>query len=156
MHAQKFKAAALGGTFDILHIGHERLLRKAFEISDEVVIGLSSDEFAKRRGKSPVHSYEDRRASLEAYLKDAFPGRKFTIAKLENNFGPTITDQKIEALVASEETSPRIDEMNEIRAEHNAKPVKLVTVPLARDGDGKIISTTRIRNKEIDREGNPV
>ena len=39
----------LGGTFDLLHAGHEALLAKAFAIGDkEVIIGITSDAMAKR------------------------------------------------------------------------------------------------------------
>ena len=42
----KYDAVALGGTFDIIHIGHIALLEKGFSISKKVIIGLTSDDFA--------------------------------------------------------------------------------------------------------------
>ena len=58
----KYKRAAVGGTFDILHIGHKHLLETSFQISEEVVIGVTSDKIGRRRvGKecrsrwSPYH-----------------------------------------------------------------------------------------------------
>ena len=47
---KKYKLVALGGTFDILHRGHLELLRKGFGISYKVIIGLTSDEMATRKG----------------------------------------------------------------------------------------------------------
>ncbi|MCK5414405.1 MAG: adenylyltransferase/cytidyltransferase family protein, partial [Thermoplasmata archaeon] len=40
---------AVGGTFEIIHIGHRALLAKAFAVAvgDEVLIGLTSDHLAK-------------------------------------------------------------------------------------------------------------
>ena len=38
---------AVGGTFQPLHDGHKTLLRKAFELSKNVDIGLTSDEMAR-------------------------------------------------------------------------------------------------------------
>ena len=44
-----FSLIAMGGTFDIVHKGHLTLLTHAFEISDKVIIGLTSDEFAEKK-----------------------------------------------------------------------------------------------------------
>ncbi|HJJ55294.1 MAG TPA: adenylyltransferase/cytidyltransferase family protein, partial [Methanocorpusculum sp.] len=56
----------VGGTFDMLHIGHKALLRQAFETAGTdgfVIIGLSSDEFAGRK-QHPVHTFETRKKEL--------------------------------------------------------------------------------------------
>ena len=39
----QYRVIALGGTFDIIHIGHIELLKKGFSISEKVIIGLTSD-----------------------------------------------------------------------------------------------------------------
>ena len=49
----KFSLVAMGGTFDIIHQGHLTLLANAFEISNKVIIGLTSDEFVQKKGKKP-------------------------------------------------------------------------------------------------------
>ena len=41
----------MGGTFDFIHKGHMTLLSEAFTIADKVIIGLTSDEMALRKGK---------------------------------------------------------------------------------------------------------
>ena len=67
----EFSLVAMGGTFDIIHRGHITLLSNAFEISEKVIIGLTSDEFAKKRGKTVTNNYETRLANLtEIILKD--------------------------------------------------------------------------------------
>ena len=45
---KKYGKVCLGGTFDRIHIGHEKLLKMAFEVGEEVIIGLTSDTKAKR------------------------------------------------------------------------------------------------------------
>lgn len=49
------------GTYDLLHIGHLRLLNRASRYGVRLVVGVSSDElnFAKK-GKYPVYCQEDR------------------------------------------------------------------------------------------------
>lgn len=54
------------GTFDLLHYGHINLLKRAKEYGDYLVVGLSTDEFNKEKGKKSYFSYEKRKALLEA------------------------------------------------------------------------------------------
>jgi glycerol-3-phosphate cytidylyltransferase len=63
------------GTFDILHIGHINLLRRARALGDRLVVGLSSDEFNRGKHKSSLLNYENRKAVLEAirYVDEVFP-----------------------------------------------------------------------------------
>lgn len=49
------------GTFDLLHIGHVRILKRAKEYGDRLIVGVSSDELNyKKKNKYPVYSQEDR------------------------------------------------------------------------------------------------
>ncbi len=50
------------GTYDLLHIGHLRLLTRARELGDELYVGVSSDEFNAIKGKRAFFSYADRAA----------------------------------------------------------------------------------------------
>lgn len=151
---KKFEIAALGGTFDVIHRGHADLLRKGFEISSKVIIGLTSDEFARRKGKAPTNDYETRYKALEAVIKRNFPQAAYEISRLENDFGPAVLEREVQALVVSDETAFQGDNLNRLRRERGLPDVKVVVVPMALAGDGKRISSTRIRNSEIDADGN--
>lgn len=48
------------GTFDLLHIGHIRLLKRLAALGDELVVAVSTDEFNELKGKKSVYSYSDR------------------------------------------------------------------------------------------------
>lgn len=144
----------MGGTFDILHKGHHTLLSNAFDISDRVIIGITSDEFATKKGKIPINKYEQRFENLTSLLTKHFPNASFEISKLENDFGPAVLEKEVEALVVSEETSNQGIILNELRAKKNLPPVQVVTVPMFLAKDGTRISTTRIKNLEIDIDGN--
>lgn len=54
------------GTFDLLHWGHIRLLKRARELGDYLVVALSTDEFNNGKGKQIYYPYETRKAILEA------------------------------------------------------------------------------------------
>jgi glycerol-3-phosphate cytidylyltransferase len=55
-----------GGTFDLPHKGHYRLLKRAAEIG-RVVVALNTDEFIEKyKGKAPILTYEERKEALLA------------------------------------------------------------------------------------------
>ncbi len=54
------------GTYDLLHYGHVRLLRRAAALGDYLVVGLSTDEFNALKGKESFYSYEVRKEMLES------------------------------------------------------------------------------------------
>ncbi|MDD3305448.1 MAG: glycerol-3-phosphate cytidylyltransferase [Bacilli bacterium] len=54
------------GTFDLLHVGHINILKRAKELGDYLVVAVSTDEFNDSKGKKAYHSYEDRKQIVEA------------------------------------------------------------------------------------------
>ena len=54
------------GTFDLLHYGHINLLRRAKAMGDYLVVGLSTNEFNRIKGKECYFSYDERRKLLES------------------------------------------------------------------------------------------
>ena len=63
------------GTFDLLHVGHINLLRRAKEYGDYLIVVLSTDEFNRIKHKEAYHSYESRKMILEAirYVDEVLP-----------------------------------------------------------------------------------
>ena len=151
---KSFDLVAMGGTLDVVHSGHMALLDKAFSISSKVIIGLSSDQLAKKMGKNLTNDYIKRLSLLKSVIEKNFPNSSYEISKLENDFGPAVIEGSVKALVVSEETSSKGLHLNELRAERNLPPVKILVVPMVLAEDGKAISTTRIKNSEIDGNGN--
>ena len=43
------------GTYDLFHYGHQRLLERAKELGDYLIVGVTADDFDKKRGKINVH-----------------------------------------------------------------------------------------------------
>ena len=54
------------GSFDLFHFGHIALLKRAKNLGDYLIVGLSSDKFSKGKGKIPFYNYEQRKIFLEA------------------------------------------------------------------------------------------
>jgi pantetheine-phosphate adenylyltransferase len=150
----KYETVALGGTFDIIHKGHVALLSEAFSISSHAIIGLTGDELAMKKNKKIINDYSKRFESLTNVIKMKFPNSSYTISKLENDFGPAAIEGKVDALIVSEETSNKGEILNTLRKKRNLPPVEIVMVPMVLAKDGSKISTSRIKNSEIDTEGN--
>ncbi len=151
---KKFRKVAVGGTFDEFHRGHKVLLMKAFEIGGHVLIGLCSDEFVEKMGKPhATASYEERLKELRGFLKVLGLSDKAEIVSLNDPYGVTVTDRCIEALVVSEETEKTALKINQKRSEAQLPPLTIVTISMVPAENYEPISTTRIREGEIDREG---
>ena len=75
------------GTYDLLHYGHIRLLKRAKELGDYLIVALSTDEFNELKGKKAYHNYETRKKMLEAirYVDLVIP---------ENDWNQKIDDVK--------------------------------------------------------------
>jgi len=147
----------VGGTFDMLHKGHKALLRKALEVGEHVIIGLTTDEFARSLGKPhEIAPYQERLAELMAFLMEEGVLHRAEVVALNDPYGPPAWNGCYEAIVVSEETEPGARVINELRARRGLKPLDVVVIPLVRAENGKPISTTRIRAGEIDREGRPL
>ena len=49
------------GTFDVLHVGHVRVLKRAAEYGDRLVVGVSADELnIAKKGRAPVFDQDER------------------------------------------------------------------------------------------------
>lgn len=55
------------GVFDMFHIGHLNILKRAKEQCDYLIVGVSTDELCKSyKKKEPIIPYEERKAIIEA------------------------------------------------------------------------------------------
>ena len=144
----------LGGTFDKLHKGHRMLIDKAFETAGKngfVFIGLTTASMV--REKKNVEKYDFRKKQIESYISQQNFSIKFEIKPIEDKFGPSIAGD-FDAIVVSPGTKKTALEINEMRKKKNKKILKIVEIPFILADDDKPISSTRIKNREIDEEGN--
>jgi len=146
--------AAIGGTFDRLHKGHKTLLRRAFELGEKVLIGLTTTEMVKHKPDwENIASYEEREAELEKWLdSEGYIGR-YIIRPLHDVYGPSITMPELQLIVVSEETCPVAKEINEIRKDNGLPLMHIAVLTMVMAEDQISISSTRIRAGLIDRDG---
>jgi pantetheine-phosphate adenylyltransferase len=148
-----FNKSVVGGTFDNFHLGQKELLKKAFENSKKVVIGITSDDFAKRFRTEKIESYEVRKKNVEDFCKKL---GDYEIVEINDFYGPSTIDPDIDCIVVSEETLLRAQEINAVRFKKGLSKLAILMIPLYMAKDNKPLSSDRIRRGEINSDGDPI
>lgn len=117
------------GTFDLFHIGHLNLLRRARELGDYLVVAVSTDEFNSRKHKQCVYPWDHRAKIVQAirYVDLVIPETSWE-QKIED-----VKEHSIDVFVIGEDWKGEFDFLEEY--------CKVVYLPRT-----KSISTTGIKN----------
>lgn len=98
------------GTFDLFHYGHLRLLKRAKELGDYLIVALSTDEFNSIKNKVSHFNYEERKEMLSAikYVDEIIA---------ENNWEQKRSDiinNKIDIFVMGDDWQGKFDELKDL------------------------------------------
>jgi len=152
MKNSAYQCLALGGTFDHLHIGHEKFLTFASDLAEHLIIGLTNQEMALTKPyPNATQTYDQRRETLLEFLKTHQIPHK--IITLHDIFGTTLQDQSIQALTVTTETQTGAKLINQARIKKHLPPLPIHVCQLAIDELGQPIHSARIRSGEISRRG---
>lgn len=96
------------GTFDLLHYGHINLLKRAKQLGDYLIVGLSTDEFNAIKGKKSYFSYEERKMLLESirYVDLVIPEKNWE-QKIDD-----VINYHVDTFVIGDDWEGRFDYLN--------------------------------------------
>jgi len=140
----------VGGTFNVLHRGHRALLDKAFEVGDEVAIGVMSDAYVASHKERSV-PLESRLGAIRAYLSSK--SKPFAINVIEDAEGNLMKDASLTGLVVSPERFTQAEQLARKRREMGLGELRIYRIGHILADDCTPISSSRVLEGEIDAEG---
>ena len=72
---KKYKRGYTSGVYDMFHIGHLNILKKAKEQCEYLIVGVTTDELATYKNKTPIIPYDERKEIIAAirYVDEVVP-----------------------------------------------------------------------------------
>ncbi len=143
-----------GGTFDGLHEGHVFFLKQAIASAQKITIGLTSEAYIRRFKKDAgVSPFSIRYRALTTWLRKQGVADRVHIVPLDNKWGPVLLPDGFDSIAVTAHNSQTAQEINAVRKERGLAPLILVPIDLVEADDKRPISSTRVRNGEIDKKG---
>ena len=143
----KYNIVVLGGTFDLIHNGHRKLLTLAAAVcQSKLIVGITGDKMLVNKSKAYLISdIHIRSKGVKDVLNCLFPSLNVEIVPIDDPFGPTITDPNIDAIVVSSETIIGAFKINKIRNERN---MRSLSVLVSNRDDAASLSSSFLRDKK--------
>lgn len=108
---KRYRKAITFGTFDLFHVGHVRILQRAADVADSLVVGVSTDGLnISKKGRAPVFNFDERTEILRAcrYVDEVFPEE--SLAKKREY----ILKYGAEVLIMGDDWEGKFDEFKDI------------------------------------------
>lgn len=149
---ERYEHMIVGGSWDRFHAGHRYLLLTAFERGERVDIGITSDSMLEEKlGHTDFWGYDRRRREVRAFLKRFGCEDSARLLRIDDFRGNAVKEG--DALLVTDETRENGERINEERKERGMDSLELVEVERMSAEDGELISSSRIREGEIDGDG---
>lgn len=150
----KYQYLAVGGTFDHLHRGHKKLLDTAFSLAPKVAVALTVKDFSQHKEiAQAILPYHIRYQELLAYLKNKNFIKRASIFPLHDIYGIARDDKTLDSIIVTKKTYNNAVKINKLRLAHALPHLNIIKVSYIKSSDGRIITSTRIRKGEINRDG---
>lgn len=144
----------VAGTFDHLHAGHTYLLDLAFAQAKKISIGIATDTLYKHKTlASVIEPLEQRKQQVEQYLNMSGYAERAVLFELSDVYGISLTDETLDAIYVTPDTVENAHKINKERGKKGMKPLEIYTALMMSGDDGEIISSSRIRQGIINRQG---
>lgn len=149
----KYKHIAIGGTFDLLHLGHQKFIKHAFSIGERVTIGVTSEELVKKLKGGSHQGFSQRFKVVRAFVNFNKFSRLASVIQLDDIFGSTLHDETIDCLLVTDDSLAGAKIVNKGRIKIGLKELPVEVFSLVLGKDKKAISSKRIRDGEINQQG---
>ena len=141
----------VGGTFEFFHLGHQKLIQTALSHCTTLEIWVISDEIAHKKDIR-ISSWQERCDFLQSKLSLEEISR-ISFHELIDDYGIAIYHNTASAIFCTNETKSNCISINEIRFKNDLKELSIIEVPHVLSADGNVISSSRIRDGDIDSNG---
>lgn len=99
------------GTFDVFHVGHLRILERARELGDRLLVGISTDKMNfDKKGRYPIYSQEERVAIIRSlrHVDDVFLEESLALKR------HYLLEYQADVLVMGDDWAGKFDEFTDI------------------------------------------
>jgi pantetheine-phosphate adenylyltransferase len=150
--AKKYNIVGLGGTFDHFHQGHKHFLQFAARWGRTLHVGVTHPKLTLYKPYAYlIEEPEKRVRAVKKYCKEEHI--QCATFELNDVYGTTLIDERIEALIVTAETVAGARTINDTRLKMGMTELPIHLAPLFLNTGGEALHSEQIRAGEANREG---
>ncbi len=131
------------GVFDLFHIGHLNILRRAREKCDKLIVGVTTDELLKvYKNKSPIIPFEERISIVKSirYVDEVVPQENMDKLSHWDNL-------KFNVVFVGDDWQ-NTDKWNKIESDFNKIGVKVIYFPYTKGTSSTLINDILVNERK--------